>query len=378
MLYQHFRHFCKCHSIFFLGIFLIVVGYIKSTCSIHSSQYICVTTQQFGQMNVVCVHVCIFNISFRVGTSRIQTESAATISLSWSVITSRVPSGTQKKSLSSFRVILIRYGLLCVLPVDVLGIIATNRQSLPPHSIEGNNSMVNIPIFTRCSTQEHGSWRNVPATTLVLSSILLLLSAINVMQMTSVANVFVGSLNNSTSSSHVCLKASSINKKFIDVPLNETDDAKKIRTIPEFEEEFPYRLTCPASQFNTTEHFQIIVGYHVGLVKNWKMIVHDQLRTLSACGWSDLPVTKFVLSYSNGPVADVLDIFKQYYPDLPQPTVSIESTKAPWEAAVMNELLQQCQNVDQKTVVFYFHNKGASKYEPDWRLTLDREWTYSK
>ena len=58
----------------------------------------------------------------------------------------------------------------------------------------------------------------------------------------------------------------------------------------------------------------------------------------------------------------------------------VESTKKPWEGPAMNMTHEYCRNqkVPQTAVVFYFHNKGASKWSPNWRDNVNKTWTYSR
>lgn len=59
---------------------------------------------------------------------------------------------------------------------------------------------------------------------------------------------------------------------------------------------------------------------------------------------------------------------------------TIEATKAPWEGPAMNMIHQYCerQNYAKSALVFYIHNKGASKWTPTWRedIQTNKTWTY--
>jgi len=167
------------------------------------------------------------------------------------------------------------------------------------------------------------------------------------------------------------------------------EEPYKRKTIERKSHEFPYPLTCstkPRHNPKSPKRFNVAITYHVGMVNNWKTILHDQMYTLHQCGLGDL-VDKFILSYSNGEVEEVLYELSNYS-FAANPDIIVESVKAPWEGAAMNAMREFClttttntttttmntgttakqqQKQRQKpTVVFYFHNKGASRYASDW------------
>ena len=70
--------------------------------------------------------------------------------------------------------------------------------------------------------------------------------------------------------------------------------------------EYPYRLTCPnhedtadilkAAPGNATR--SVIIGYHIGMLNNWREVVKDQLNTLYQCGLG-LVADHMFISYSH-------------------------------------------------------------------------------
>eukprot|EP00580_Thalassiosira_gravida_P002193 CAMPEP_0201622780 /NCGR_PEP_ID=MMETSP0492-20130828/47574_1 /ASSEMBLY_ACC=CAM_ASM_000837 /TAXON_ID=420259 /ORGANISM="Thalassiosira gravida, Strain GMp14c1" /LENGTH=415 /DNA_ID=CAMNT_0048092371 /DNA_START=23 /DNA_END=1272 /DNA_ORIENTATION=- len=156
------------------------------------------------------------------------------------------------------------------------------------------------------------------------------------------------------------------------------EEPYKRKTIERKSHEFPYPLTCstkPRHNPKSPKRFNVAITYHVGMVNNWKTILHDQMYTLHQCGLGDL-VDKFILSYSNGEVEEVLYELSNYS-FAANPDIIVESVKAPWEGAAMNAMREFClttttnttttttntgtakqqQKQRQKpTVVFYFHN----------------------
>jgi hypothetical protein len=150
---------------------------------------------------------------------------------------------------------------------------------------------------------------------------------------------------------------------------------------------FPYRLTCPGDALpgRPGHDYNIALAYHVGMIKNWKTIVRDQMNTLKECGLG-AAASDFILSHSGGTLEMIQDLVRPYNffvaanasimdnhqipKDAQQQrrTIVVNSTKVPWEGPIMNQILEYCiaqeaTNPSKPTIVFYFHNKGASKYK---------------
>ena len=193
--------------------------------------------------------------------------------------------------------------------------------------------------------------------------------------------------------------------------------------------------TTSSSTSSTTVFPKVAVAFHVGMVKNWKTIVHDQMTTFTKCGLFNI-VNEIMISYSNGSQKDLLDVL---YPmlllgnanvkfdviDMDTSTstsryddynnshtnavtsnnindqsnhkriklTTVKATSKPWEGPAMNMIYEYCQhqNATKTTttttttttsrelppVVFYFHNKGASKFKSNWKSQWNRSRTYS-
>ena len=161
----------------------------------------------------------------------------------------------------------------------------------------------------------------------------------------------------------------------------------KTTTTTTVEPEFPYRLDCPSADLPPNDDdYVITLAYHVGMVNNWKTIVRDQMNTLTECGLGN-KASEFILSYSGGELQELQDVLQPsglfLQNDSNRTTTIVEAVSAPWEGLAMNTIHAHCMaknsiNKKKHTVVFYFHNKGSSKYNPEWRSQIDRVWTYSR
>jgi hypothetical protein len=158
----------------------------------------------------------------------------------------------------------------------------------------------------------------------------------------------------------------------------------------EYEREFPYATTCPYFEehdrlliksrdgsASNKENVTIALAYHVGMVKNWRTVVLDQLQTLHQCGLGHA-ARHLILSYSGGEMGQLTDLLKPTY-HFPQLELvrAVRAERVPWEGPIMNEVQEYCTE-NPEAVVFYFHNKGVSRYGPDWRNVTDQPWTYSR
>ena len=157
-------------------------------------------------------------------------------------------------------------------------------------------------------------------------------------------------------------------------------------------EDFPYPLTCKKSELHSflkrnhltnQKDFNVAITYHVGMLNNWKDIVKDQVNTLKECGLMDI-VDKLMISYSNGSLDDLLQVFNQLLESNGGENrlniTTVESTHEPWEGPAMNMIHQHCNErpQPQNSVVFYLHNKGASKWNENWKEKMrnNQTWTY--
>lgn len=155
-----------------------------------------------------------------------------------------------------------------------------------------------------------------------------------------------------------------------------------------YEQEFPYPLTCnlelPPKTVGVT--YDISIVYHVGMVKNWRNVVIDQLHTLQTCGLGAMS-SALVVSYSKGTeesVDELEEIINSFsFTKLVQITYH-EVTAVPWEQEAIRAISRYCTNKGaaegEKKFVYYFHNKGVSHYKETWKdscVELDR-WGYCK
>jgi len=174
-----------------------------------------------------------------------------------------------------------------------------------------------------------------------------------------------------------------------DIQLEHQPIQKRIN-IEQFQE-FPYPKLCkferPPPGIGT--EYKIAVFYHVGMVNNWKDIVRDQLHTMDICGLGHM-ASSFSVTYSNISKTDeIVEIMDEFSFTKSLKLSYIQATAAPWEREAISAMSRTCQNVvssanaatqqdGSRTVVYYFHNKGASRYTNDWRKTYKQTWTYSR
>ena len=200
---------------------------------------------------------------------------------------------------------------------------------------------------------------------------------------------------------HICYMAK-VNHEFDSrLPKRGLDlwDDSTLPSTPEFEDEdFPYPLTCKKSElYNFLQRnklidkaggrltFNVALAMHVGMVGHWKHILKDQINTLKECGLLDILEGRLMISYSNGLLNDLFQVMNPLLgidggnrTDIVGTTV--ESTGKPWEGPAMNMIHQYCQEQvqPQNAVVFYIHNKGSSKWRPNWKEAVNASeiWTY--
>jgi len=158
------------------------------------------------------------------------------------------------------------------------------------------------------------------------------------------------------------------------------------------EQEFPYPLTCNRNdlrEFLFSKNLENVLGeksfrlslvYHVGMVKNWQNIVHDQLRTLVQCGLLRI-ADEFLFTFSNGSEQELMRFVHRLIGDEYAQKIAVKKSGGkPWEATAMNLIHQRCQeDTSPKTsIVFYFHNKGCSRWKADWRDNTKESFTYGR
>ncbi len=161
--------------------------------------------------------------------------------------------------------------------------------------------------------------------------------------------------------------------------------------------EYRYRSTCPnyedtadiilkAAPGNNASR-SVILGYHIGMLNNWREIVKDQLNTLFQCGLGAVSDHMYI-SYSNnstvGEELRELKLMLNKYTFARDATI-LYNDRQPIEGVAINSLHEECtlrvksmESLQRDTIAFYFHTKGSSMYSPDWESTINEPWTYSR
>ena len=146
--------------------------------------------------------------------------------------------------------------------------------------------------------------------------------------------------------------------------------------------EYPYRLTCPHFVVDDRDNnddftpYTVVLSYHVGMFRNWKTVVKDQVNTLTKCGLASI-ASKLIISYSGGSVIELIEVLKESKLTI-NVTSFVHSARVPWEGIIMEEIQKTCEKQKHvPTIVFYFHTKGISKYKKQWKFDLIQRKTYS-
>jgi hypothetical protein len=159
------------------------------------------------------------------------------------------------------------------------------------------------------------------------------------------------------------------------------------------EKDFPYPLTCDKNMLHNflksnslideatgEKKIKVTLVYHIGMIRNWKMVVSDQFDTLNKCGTLDTS-DQLLITYSNGDMKMVRDFIYQLLGDQNKHKLKkvVESTTEPWEVPAVNMMVDHCNgsSAPNDEVIFYFHNKGVSKWSRDWKDKLFEPYTYA-
>ncbi|KAL3934718.1 MAG: hypothetical protein SGARI_003265 [Bacillariaceae sp.] len=144
--------------------------------------------------------------------------------------------------------------------------------------------------------------------------------------------------------------------------------------------EYPLRLTCPGYQLDTT-NYSVGIAFHVGLQRNWRTIARDQLNTVMECGLGHAISTMIVTTMANpdsqDTVEDVQQIILNEFPVVATKATYYTNLGIPFEGTAMNQLKEFCSLQEKPAAVFYFHTKGTSHYDPNFR-NMDKPRTYSQ
>ena len=134
-----------------------------------------------------------------------------------------------------------------------------------------------------------------------------------------------------------------------------------------------FKLTCPYFEADRRQNADLILAYHIGFLNNWREVVADQLSTLAVCGLG-AALQSMIISHSNATqdnLAELRSVLSEH--QLRASVQFVESESMPYEGPIMNAMRDKCQStrLKRKTIVFYLHNKGVSRYRTDWNTRGD-------
>ena len=175
------------------------------------------------------------------------------------------------------------------------------------------------------------------------------------------------------------------------------DNHLHIPTRHTVQREYPFPKDCTfeylAAQRSDLGSYQVSLFYHMGLIGNWVNIVHDQLDTLEQCGLGYI-ATDLTITFRNSFLPDNVTIqllegmLNQYNFTTSLQTIRFINADSsyPYEWTILQEIHNQCtpdyknnsplnridpwdstHKTTMKRIVFYFHNKGCSRYNPSWK-----------
>jgi len=118
------------------------------------------------------------------------------------------------------------------------------------------------------------------------------------------------------------------------------------------------------------------LGYHVGMLNNWKTVVRDQLQTIDKCGFGDL-LSESIISYHGDQFeelqGELFDAYPSYFNKRNTHFLKAQGS----EVTIMDHIHDYCvekESRKESVVVFYMHDKGVSRYKENWfdqMLSLD-------
>lgn len=223
-----------------------------------------------------------------------------------------------------------------------------------------------------------------------------ILVSVTVATVTLALILFTAGAGTTDSSTSVFLRDNSSVRQLQDI--DSLVDPKTVTSRPNFptrpvEVEFPYPLTCDKNELHQflqnnnlidndqtgEKKISITLVYHIGMVGNWETVVADQFHVLNECGTLEIADQLF-LTYSNDDEERLLDFIYPLIGDNNRLKIKAvkASTKSPWEGPAMNMMLDHCNESPspKKEVVFYFHNKGTSRWTEDWQSKIDEPFSY--
>jgi hypothetical protein len=140
-----------------------------------------------------------------------------------------------------------------------------------------------------------------------------------------------------------------------------------------------YDKAC-SFEFSVAPHglgvsYEITLFYHIGMLRNWHEIVLDQLDTLEQCGLGYM-ASEMTISFSNPSpnrtenesIQEIQELLNRYHftTKLSSNITFLNIGVAfPYERPIMERMYSSCRHSNITRIVFYFHNKGCSKFVED-------------
>lgn len=159
-------------------------------------------------------------------------------------------------------------------------------------------------------------------------------------------------------------------KKHIELHRTKKDRTKRLIHQEEYDEGAlnpRFALTCPHFEPVKDQKVDLILAYHIGFLNNWRDVVTDQLSTIATCGLG-AALKSIILSHSNATQDNLSEVTNMISDGkISAPIQFVEAPVLPYEGPIMNTMRKKCQTAGEKTIVFYLHNKGVSRYRSDWK-----------
>ena len=163
-------------------------------------------------------------------------------------------------------------------------------------------------------------------------------------------------------------------KKHMQLHRTKKDRTKRLIHQEEYDEGAlnpRFKLTCPIFQPNKYQNVDLTLAYHIGFLNNWRDVVTDQVSTITSCGLG-AALKSIIISHSNATQDNLSEVTKMISERrINAPIQFVVAHSMPYEGPIMNAMHKKCQAADQKTIVFYLHNKGVSRYRSDWKAKGD-------
>ena len=149
-----------------------------------------------------------------------------------------------------------------------------------------------------------------------------------------------------------------------------------------------YQLACSQYPFTVgAQNYTVIVGYHVGMMNNWRNIVHDQLFTMDRCGLGNVLSVMYVTfsnNNSNNTGRDLRQILG-HYAFGHKARIRANIGLQPVEGLALNTIHSHCTSQgdervtssgQSEIVVFYMNTLGSSRWTQGWENLPERTRGY--